>query len=105
MCLYQGIYYHECGHCHFLVQQFCERLYYQLQRINDPEQRRSYIIPFDGAGCEPRVRWKEDGSLDFRETSFVWSNVMRWEHNVAEVCRECRDEGVLGIMEVREMIL
>jgi hypothetical protein len=64
MCLYRGIYYHECGHSRFLLSDFCERLLCQLQRINHPRERERYAIPFDGSGCEPRVRLKEDGSVD-----------------------------------------
>lgn len=105
MCLYQGIHYYECGHCHFLVQNFCELLYHQLQRINDPEQRREYAIPFDGSGCEPQVKLKEDGSVDFGSASIRWSNVVRWEHIIEDVCRECRNQGLPGITEVGEMIL
>ncbi|OQD77818.1 hypothetical protein PENDEC_c002G03411 [Penicillium decumbens] len=98
MCLYRGIYYHDCGHSRFLLYNLCDHFLNQLQRINNPEERERYAIPFDGAGCEPRVRLKADGSVDTLAYDPVkgWSNVVQWEHNMVEVCYKCQTRGFGG---------
>lgn len=106
MCLYRGIYYHECGHSRFLLHTFCDCLLNQLQRINDPEERQRHAIPFDGSGCEPRVKLKEDGSVDMKTRDLIkeWANVVMWEHNMVEVCRDCGAMGFDGIAEIEQLI-
>jgi hypothetical protein len=50
---------------------------------------------------------KEDGSVDTMAWGLVseWSNVVRWEHNLDQVCRGCRDMGLVGFSESGGLIL
>ncbi|KAJ5174912.1 uncharacterized protein N7482_000789 [Penicillium canariense] len=88
MCLYWGIYYCDCGHVRFQLHRFCRRLFAQLQRINDPEQRGKYLLPFDPniPGCEPIAVFRDDKP---DETQPSKGNVVHWRYNVSEPCPSC----------------
>lgn len=55
MCRYIAFTHSGCGHLCFKVAVFCNSLYNELQRINDPYQRQMYALPFDPPDCRPRL--------------------------------------------------
>ncbi|KOS39249.1 hypothetical protein ACN38_g9909 [Penicillium nordicum] len=50
MCLFVETHYSNCKHTCFELYIFCREVLHQLNRINDPDQRRDYDLPFD-PGC------------------------------------------------------
>ncbi|CEJ55833.1 hypothetical protein PMG11_02064 [Penicillium brasilianum] len=90
MCQYVGISYVECGHVRFQLHCFCRKMLNQLQRINDPEEREQYDLPFDPdqAQCEPYALFDENGRPVTRHGPGS-GNVLSWVFNLSETCHEC----------------
>lgn len=90
MCFFVGYFYDECRHVRFELHLFCDALFTQLQRINDPEQREQFSLPFDPdlPDCEPYCRFDVDG---FPDTNWEpgAGNVLWWVYNLSEPCAEC----------------
>ncbi|KAF3020430.1 hypothetical protein E8E15_006542 [Penicillium rubens] len=55
MCLFVETHYSNCKHTCFELYLFCREILRQLNRINDPDQRRDYALPFDPdcPTCQP----------------------------------------------------
>ena len=54
MCSYTATHHATCGHTTFALYTFCLSLLHELNRINDPLQRRLLSLPFDSPECPPR---------------------------------------------------
>ena len=39
-----------------------------------------------------------------RDLAKEWSNVVRWEHNMVEICRDCGAMGFDGISEIGQLV-
>ncbi|KAJ5888207.1 hypothetical protein N7495_008248 [Penicillium taxi] len=72
--------YWECQHYLFeLDQGFCQDQYDQLFRINDPNQRNLYALPWDPKpNCSPRVIVQDGQPLFLVNNQFADTNIIQW---------------------------
>ncbi|KAJ5774295.1 hypothetical protein N7457_009191 [Penicillium paradoxum] len=99
MCFFVETHYPVCKHTCFELHIFCREVLRQLDRINDPEQREMYDLPFDDcAGCEPYTVIVSPAAvfpnpgMNYAST-VLETNIMRRLVDMEERCPSCRMNG------------
>jgi hypothetical protein len=94
MCLFVETHYPECKHTCFELYVFCHEILLQLNRINDPDQRDTFDLPFDPNCilCEPWTVIERPVGLAPEVDCFditVRSNIVHRTMDMVEMCPGC----------------
>jgi len=99
MCLFVETQY-QCKHTCFELYLFCRELFHELNRINDPDQRAIYPLPFNPCctSCEPysfvvgsNAHLGPDGRC---QAGIVRTNVVQRVVDLLERCPYCDEHGL-----------
>lgn len=95
MCLFVETHYSNCKHTCFELYIFCRGILHQLNRINDPDQRRGYDLPFDPdcPTCQPYTITMRSATLrpDLGYMSVISeSNIVHQMMDLVENCPDCK---------------
>ncbi|OQE47386.1 hypothetical protein PENCOP_c001G00397 [Penicillium coprophilum] len=99
MCLFVETHYSNCKHTCFELYLFCRETLRQLNRINDPEQRRDYALPFDPncPTCQPYTISMKPTTLrpDTNCQSVILeSNIVHQMMDMVESCPGCNTKAL-----------
>ena len=95
MCLFVETHYSNCKHTCFELYIFCREILLQLNRINDPVQRRDYDLPFDPdcPTCQPYTITMRSATLrpGVGYMSVISeSNIVHQMMDLVEDCPDCK---------------